>query len=592
VCDPAAALNFGGLVNAPAFHQMPPLWAKAQGPSGKQTGNHREGGATRCGAPPRDATGNGEKQMKETLAELEAKLDKITTELAELRAGDKAASGAAEAIAAKEREAEWARALIASAEKDAQIAELRQQIQAKAEKEAEEAIEAAVARGALAAKDHEARARWKKLLAEAPANLVLLQALQGNAALGGSITRGASVSALGTLQAKEGPARILKAYAELAAKNAGITPVGAVNFERKGQLAREMAAIYKREISSRMAEFEGMPLMAADYTDPAGNLGTLSGTLVAQRCLELFKLTFPVLTRITTDFSDLPAQFKQTIATRVVMVPAVQAYDPTPDATGRPKGWSTVSAAQTKDVLVTLDEHVGVPIVFDANTLASTVRRLFDEMAPAAAYALAKYFVEKIYKLFTPANYNAYAKVSGAKVPAALPTFPVGIGDFARSSLTKLAAILNPNEVPIQGRVCLLNSPYFEQLATDPSLVTFFAGQQSPEIVTENRLPKLANFEPIEAPNLNAPNVTPNLVGMALHKAAVVAMTRLSNDYTQALPGSSYGSVTTITDPDLGISVVLVQYVNHTGGYAEWRIQVFLGTAVGDNRGGLCLTSQ
>ena len=34
---------------------------------------------------------------------------------------------------------------------------------------------------------------------------------------------------------------------------------------------------------------------------------------------------------------------------------------------------------------------------------------------------------------------------------------------------------------------------------------------------------------------------------MALHKAAVVAKTRLSNDYTQALPGSSYGSVTTVS---------------------------------------------
>jgi hypothetical protein len=122
--------------------------------------------------------------------------------------------------------------------------------------------------------------------------------------------------------------------------------------------------------------------------------------------------------------------------------------------------------------------------------------------------------------------------------------------------------------------------------------VTFFAGQRSPEIVTASRLPRLAGFEPIEAPNLGAPGVTPNLVGMALHKAAVVAKTRLSNDYTQALPGSSYGSVTTITDPDVGISVVLVQYVNHTGGYAEWRIQVMLGAAVGDNRGGLCITSQ
>ena len=157
--------------------------------------------------------------------------------------------------------------------------------------------------------------------------------------------------------------------------------------------------------------------------------------------------------------------------------------------------------------------------------------------------------------------------------------------------MAKIAAIFNPNEVPINDRFMLLTSDYFEQLSTDPSLVTFFSGQRAPEIVTENRLPRLAGFEPIEAPNLGAPAVTPNLFGMALHKAGVIAKTRLSNDYTTALPGASYGSVTTVTEPDLGISVVLVQYVNHTGGYAEWRIQVMLGAAVGDNRGGLCLTS-
>ena len=250
-----------------------------------------------------------------------------------------------------------------------------------------------------------------------------------------------------------------------------------------------------------------------------------------------------------------------------------------------------MSPAQTKDVLITLDEHIGVPIVFDANTLASTIRRLFDEQAPAASYALAKSFVEKIYKLFTLANYNAYAAKNGVKVPNAYAKYAVAIGDFARSTLTKLAAIFNPNEVPINDRIVLLASDYFEQLATDPSLVTFFSGQRSPQIVTESRLPKLAGFEPIEAPNLAAPGVTPNLVGMALHKTAVIAKTRLSNDYTQALPGASYGSVTTVTEPDLGISVVLVQYVNHTGGYAEWRIQVMLGAAVGDSRGGLCVTS-
>jgi hypothetical protein len=487
--------------------------------------------------------------------------------------------------------------------------------------DAQAAINRTVCRGALKAKDEVALTRWRKLCEDDPANITLLDAMEGNALLAAdaqattkAATRAASASldtrhSTLSLQAREGPARIIGAYAKLLGQQIKLgRDVSVIGFARRGELSRQMSQLFASEMTTRdqrtgilelRPEFASLPLSAADYssTDPeAASLGILSGTLVAQRTLQLFKLEFPLFTRIFTDFSDTPAQFKQTEATRIIIVPAVQAYDPTLDAVfGRPKGWCNVAPAQTKDVLLTLDEHVGVPIIFDANTLASTMRRLFDEQAPAAAYALARYFVQKVYALFTAANYNAYAVVNGAKVPVAYRTYSVAIGDFARSTLTKIAAVLNPNEVPIGDRVVLLTSPYFEQLATDPSLVTFFAGQQAPEIVTANRLPKLANFEPIEAPNLTQLNTgvaQPNLVGMVLHKAGVVAKTRLSNDYTVALPGSSYGSVTTITDPDIGISVVLVQYVNHDGGYAEWRIQVMLGAAVGDPRGGLCITSQ
>jgi hypothetical protein len=471
-------------------------------------------------------------------------------------------------------------------------------IKAQRARDARDAVQAAVKRGALAPKDEALQAKWQGWCEASPEMIEALEAMEGNAAvLARGLTRGAEpteqterTGARPALSAAEGPARILQAYGALAARNAATPAQGASHWEAKGKLAREMAVLYARDIRPRLAEFDGMPLNAADVTDT--NLGALSGTLVAQRCLELFKLQFPVLSRITTDFSDIPAQFRQTVTTRVIVVPAVQSYSTTPDSSGRPTGWSPVTPAQTTDVSITLDEHVGVPIVFDGNMLASTVRRLFDEQAPAASYALAKYFVEKIYKLITPANFNAYAKTNKAFVPTAYPTFTAGLVDFSRGVLAKIAAVLNPNQVPLDNRFCLLNSAYHEQLACDPSIITFFSGQRAPEIVTDLQLPRLAGFQPIEAPNLTNTNTTPNLVGFAGHKAGLVAMTRLSNDYTQALPGSSYGSVTTVTDPDLGISVVLVQYVNHTGGYAEWRIQVFLGAAVGDPRGGLCITSQ
>jgi hypothetical protein len=236
-----------------------------------------------------------------------------------------------------------------------------------------------------------------------------------------------------------------------------------------------------------------------------------------------------------------------------------------------------------------LDEHVGVPIVFDANTLASTIRRLFDEQAPAMAYALAAYFVAKLYAKITAANYNAYAVVNGAKVPVAYATYVKAVGDFARSAAVDLNAIFNPNEVPLHDRALLLNSAYYGAMGKDPSLVTFWAAQRSPEIITEGELPKMSKFVPIEAPDFPTSN---NRVGFAFQKNALIAISRLPNDYSKILPGASYGNVTQITDPETGMSVLLVEYVNHTGGYAEMRMETMIGAGVGDNRAGLVITSQ
>jgi hypothetical protein len=75
-----------------------------------------------------------------------------------------------------------------------------------------------------------------------------------------------------------------------------------------------------------------------------------------------------------------------------------------------------------------------------------------------------------VYALLTPANFNAYA-VKSANVPNVYPTYPVALGDFARSSLAKLKSAFNMNEVPQKERSILLNSDYHTQLGLDSSLV-------------------------------------------------------------------------------------------------------------------------
>jgi phage I-like protein len=561
-CNPNARLNMGGLVNDPAFKANLPMWAK------------------HAGATSETLTTEGETIMsKEAIAALQAKMNELEQELTALKA--KAKADGTENDELTKARIEQKQSELRAQQAETKNAELELQAKQARSKRAKDAVAAAVAAGKIGPKDESLQAKFTTLIEQDEANIVILEAMQPNPALtAGRTTNGNP----GGLQAKEGPARIAKAMCELSAKQGKLRGFDPVTMQQRGEIAREVAALYAKEIRGQEA-FLDMPLMAAEGED---TLGTLAGTLVAQRTLELFKYSYPFIGRVYQDFSDMPAAYGQTINTRIVNVPSVQTYSNTLGSDGRPAGWTTASAASTTDVNVSLDEHVGIPIPLSAQALAKTVRNLFGETAPAATYALAKYFAAKLYGKMLKAGFNAYAAV-GAKVPTAYPTYVKALNDFGRSSFVDINAAFNVNEVPLHDRTVLLNSEYFAQAGKDPSLVTFFAGVQKPDIITKGALPEMSQFVPFEAPDFPT---TADRVGFAFQKSALIALTRLPNDYTKALPGASNGVVSTVTDPDTGISVMLVQYVNHSAGYAEWRIEVMLGAGIGDKRAGLVITSK
>ena len=381
---------------------------------------------------------------------------------------------------------------------------------------------------------------------------------------------------------------VLQAAAELCARGKKGSRLGVEELQAKSSKADSFYEIWANDIrqNSKILNLRQPALEAATDAD---NAGTLAGALVLQKALEYFHIIYPAFDALTLDFSDQPALLNQLLYTRSIGSLAVQTYNNTVDTAGRPKGWDTVSPVSMTDVEIEVDEHVGVPVVFGADTLAKTMRQLFDELSPAMAYALSKYFMQKIYALFTPANYDAYAAVNGAKVPTAYATYAKGLADFARSAIVDLNLIFNPNEVPLHDRTVLLNSAYYGQISKDPSLITFWAGQRNPELITEGELPKMSKFVPIEAPDFPTAN---NAVGMALQKNGVVAIARPPFDYTRALPGASYGNCTMVKLPETQLTVMLVEYVNHTGGFAERRMEVAIGAKVGDKRGGLLITKQ
>jgi hypothetical protein len=120
---------------------------------------------------------------------------------------------------------------------------------------------------------------------------------------------------------------------------------------------------------------------------------------------------------------------------RIVAIPSAQDYD-----TGT--GW-TDSTAATTDVPITINKHKGVPITFNQNILSSTVRRLFEEFAPASSYALAKAMVDDLYANITDANFtnNTVQATSGFARPnvidmgTALTLRNVPQGDMNRTLL-------------------------------------------------------------------------------------------------------------------------------------------------------------
>ena len=640
VCHTGAKPNMGGLVNDPAFVNLSPLWAKNAG-----------------GAHPANNDTTNDMDPK-ALEALHAKNKELTNEIARLngeQAAIKAKGENTEFITAKlelkESQLRETALTIANGELKAKNSTAEAEILAARQANAKAAVQTAVDRGAIAAKDTDTISQWEKDITADPTRSALLAKMLGNPAIEAKRLTSATP---GLVVTNESPNNIIKAFGAVIAKNAAI-PLSNATAADKAKLAREAAAIFAKDISAN-AIISGMSIddaiQAADYSDAVGGVGLLSGSLVLQKSLAMMTYTYPVLDQITTDFSAEPGQLNQTANTRIIQTPAVQTYSTTLGTDGRPAGWSTASPAQTIDVPVTLDTYYGVPIVFGIGTVASTVRDLFGEQAPLALYALGGAFVNKLTVLMTSANFNAYAgtavanvvttsgsknitfdsstivwpgayisgtgipantfiasvtsamaavmtqkatasatvagTINNSKVPNVYVTYAKALSDFNTACLADLKAAFSTNEVPFENRFTLLNSTYYGRLTQDP-VFNMFAAIKSPDLITAGQLPRVQGFSPIEAPFFPTTNYG---VGFAGHKSSLVMKTRLPQQLGQSFAAQAPGSITVVTDPNTGISMSLVQFWNLQTMAYEWRPEVLCGASAGDRRCGLLLTSQ
>lgn len=623
--NPKAYLNMGTLTNKPAFEWNKPLFAampearpQPQSPAAVPPGRA-------AGAQIPSTKQNQQKPMEKEkpldAAALQERNTQLQAKIVELEAQDTAVAKAE--LRAAQSELSENKTKLELAASQSRIAQFEAGEKQRVKQQAQEGVRLMIEAQQIPALDKELQASWQAKFEADPSliPLIVKKPVAGRTTPGGTAV---SLEAAGRFDYGSGfsvPGAMKKllnvqlANAKIRIHRGMSQAQVAEAYEAKGKLAMEAGVLYKTELAKTRDQWENIPgselarcigleasavaqpdrraLEAGDYTDPNNQFGILNGTLVLQRTLPLFALQYPELTAMYTDFSDAPGQFEQTETTHIVVVPAVQKYNTALDANGRPIGFQVVSPAQTIDAPITLTDYIAVPIVIGQNILSATVRRLFDEQSAAGIKAIAGYFTGMMTKLITPANFNAYAAITNdnpQSVPVAYSTYAKGLSDWSMTDLDRLSAIFTQNKVPKDQRGILLSPLYYAKLRSDPRLEFFFAAAQGNPQLTEQKLPEgLSGFFPYEAPYLPS---TGNLAFYPFHKAGIMLKSRLPMDFTQALGVMIPGSVTTVTDPDTKISVALVQRVDLIGNYAEWRPEVQLGAAVGDNRGGLCGTTQ
>lgn len=472
----------------------------------------------------------------EDVPALKAKKTELENDITALKAQDQSDASVAEQLQTKETELETVDAKLSAAELRAKNADLESAVLNQRTKDAKEAVKLAIKRGAIAAKDDALQAKWEKRCIEDPENIELLASMKGSPAL-------------------ESPRRIVMSGVQITREDS-VTVLRAYNAERD---PRKKAALFAREIAKRISDCEDLPIHAAN------TMGTLVGEIVAQQALELLTLEETMLNLFSTDFSGEGAKINQKITSRIVSIPTASDYHVD-------NGYVSQASVFT-DVDVTLTAHRFVQAEFNAAEIAGTSRRLFDEVAPAMADGIGADAISIALAVITAANFAN--KTTEALV------------DFDRQTVVEFGGALRDVGVR-RNRYLLLSGAYYDKLFSDQT-IALLAANQKQELISGDEMMPLAGFAIHRSPTLPAAE---NLVGFGGGKSAILIAGRVPSDYANALPGVTGGGTSQIiTNPKSGLSVHLVQFVDHQKGKAYSRMAYILGANEGQKPAGRRIVS-
>jgi hypothetical protein len=273
-------------------------------------------------------------------------------------------------------------------------------------------------------------------------------------------------------------------------------------------------------------------------------MATLSTTELITDVIDAFKVRFPLMSAIGTDFSSDEAKLGQTITGRILSLPSVQDYD----GTDGYKANSASANSLTTDVSVTLNRHKHVPIKVDFIDQVSTKRDLYAETVGNMAYALGKEAFDYTMGLVTQANFSHEV-----------------VGTTANSDYDALALatkVLNKNGASATGRIGIVNSDVFQTLDSDQRIASGDYHGQQKGASAYGVLSNVGGFESIfEYPDL--PANSEDLTGFFTDKTGIVMASRIPND-VEALANRigipAISKVDVVSDADTGLTMMGITY--------------------------------
>ena len=430
---------------------------------------------------------------------------------------------------------------------------------------------------------------------------------------------------------REAGSAYLKTYRD---QRAVLKAGGATSLKDAIKLSQEAAIIYASEIRPLILKGhdfrEQDVIKASDNVDP--NVGTLATGIVLMRNLGFLKYKLNFMQYISTDLRNEPVAFGQNVLTRYITPPAVTTFVPgvgmTTDATTSANWKATITATnpagtvqtgtQTRSTPSTTDKNVvinnykGVDITFSELTLGGTLRNLFAEQQGAMFYSLAQQvnqdFITNAYtSVWTPAAKAAFSVAGGAD-----PSF--GPGQQSPFGLANIIALKNQftlNKMPDVGRFVLLHSIYHDAILTDSNLLNAKAIlallNKDASSFESGELPTLFGVKVLEsqlastnsagalvsltsAQGVQAAVGNGGFIGMAGDSASMLFAARIPQDYTKVMPEiPATASLEIVTEPDSGLSILLIKRVDHNLQAAYATTGLMYGFGQGDPRQGFLL---